>query len=343
MSQPDVKHFFLQPAMGDDFYASGAWQIFDRMAGLVAGAEVLTYRRREDGYRFLDDLGRDELAAATVWIYWHSHFPELAERLAGVPRVTVFSQAWDFAPRIPARWPVVCLSRYLAAEWSLLHPWRLVLFLGAALHPAARNLGASRDLDVVVHRRKGTPYLHRRLVPALAGRLRVEEITERLPQEDFFALLNRCRVYLYHFHRSIWGSLEGFGMQPLEAIACGAIPVSNAYGGLADYLEAPVNSRKIATWSLAYDVAQIEQAVREHDGGNPDQAKIRERYGEEAFRTRFAAVERALDHYFTHAAGERPDDFELAAPPPPWHRRAWYALYRGVKGGLKRARGVRPH
>src|SRR6185503_6761786 len=104
----------------------------------------------------------------------------------------------------------------------------------------------------------------------------------------------RSRVYLYWMHRQVTGVLEGFGMQPLEAIACGATPVSNLYGGLSDYLEPPWNCRKIGVHSLEYDVLQIRRAVEEHGGGNPDEEKVRSLYGEEAFLDRFPRIEREL-------------------------------------------------
>ena len=115
-----------------------------------------------------------------------------------------------------------------------------------------------------------------------------------VPQEAFLELLNRSRAYLYWVHKQIHGMwiYEGFGMQPLEAIACGATPVANAYGGLSDYLEAPYNSRKIGVHSLEYDLLQIERAVREHDGSNPDEERLRQLYSEERFTRAFEAVER---------------------------------------------------
>ena len=351
MSAPMPKHWFLQPSMEDPFYVCGGWQIFNRaceLAGRMRETELVTYRHREAGHRYLDDVPRAELESGIVWVYWSSHLRELAERLAGCPRVAFYAMNEDYGRHFgqitPPEWPIVALSRFVAAHYALREPWRQILYLGPALHPAAVNRGGPRDLDVLVHVRKTTPYLRHELIPALEARLAVKVLREWVPQEEMLALLNRSRTYLYWVHRQIQGLWihEGFGMQPLEAIACGAMPVSNAYGGLSDYLEAPWNSRKIGVHSLEYDVLQIERAARGHDGTNPDEERLRRLYGEEEFARRFEAVERELLFYFENRPDAPPQSFDIEPRRPPLHRRPYVWLHRTVRRAYKELKGIRP-
>lgn len=344
-----MKHWFLSPSLQDPFYVCGGMQIFHRAFELVSRtreAERITYRHREQGVRYLDDVDPAELEAGVLWVTWQAHVTELARRLARYPRVVLYAQNTDFGPHqgqeTPARWPIVCLSRYIAADFSLREPWRLLLDLPPVLHPAARNLHGERDVDVLVHRRKGNHYLLDELVPALQKRLRVEVLDRWMPQEELFAWLNRSKVYLYWMHRQATGVLEGFGMQPLEAAACGAIPISNVYGGLSDYLEPPWNCRKIGVHSLEYDVLQIERAVAGHAGGNPDEERFRGIYGEEAFHARFACVEEELLFYFERCPAGPPQVFAVEPPPPPLLRRPYVWLHRQVRRRYKRMRGILP-
>lgn len=342
------KHWFLLPAIDDPFYVCGGWQIFRRAAALVGerrDAEVITYRHREEGRRFLDDVPREALAEGMVWITWQSHVIELAERLAGLPRVVLYAQNADFGRDhgqvTPPAWPIVCLSRFIAADYAVRDPWRALSVLPPVLHPAARNPGGERDIPVLVHQRKNVPYVRNELIPALRRRLHVEVLDRWMPQEDFLATLGRSRVYLYWMHRQVAGVFEGFGMQPLEAAACGALPVANAYGGLGDYLEAPWNCLKIGTWNRDFDVEQIVWAAERHDGTNPDEARLHEVYGVDAFHRRFERVEAALELYFAKRSGA-PEAFELAPPPPPLHRRPYEWLYRKTRRAYKRWRGILP-
>lgn len=347
-----MKHFFLQPSLVDPAYVCGGWQIFNRaaeLAGRLRDVEVLTYRHREAGTRYLDDVPAEELHAGLVWTYWSAHVTELSRRLAGHPRVVLYAMNTDYGRDhgqvTPPAWPLVCLSRFLAAAWSEADPWRLVHYLGPVLHADARNPRREREVDVLAHVRKLPPYVRRELLPALVeSGLRVEEVGDWRPQEEMLALFQEARVYLYWVHRQIGGLWihEGFGMQPLEAIACGALPVSNLYGGMSDYLEPPTNCRKIGVWDLAYDVEQVTRAAREHDGGNVDEERLRRRYSADTFLARFPEIERDLLAYFSGRRGQRPQAFSLMPPREPLSRRLRAGAYRFVRRRYKRLRGILP-
>ncbi len=345
------KHWFLQPSLEDSFYICGGWQIFNRAADLIGKireAEVITYRERETGARHLDDVPREELAKGILWVTWQSHVTELSRRLEGFEHVVLYAQNIDFGATAgqitPTAWPIVCLSRYIAADYAIREPWRHLPVLPPVLHPAARNTGSARDIDVLVHKRKNVPYVRNELIDAVASRCNTEVLDRWIDQKEFLGLLGRSKVYLYWNHQFMEGIYEGFGMQPLEAIACGAFPVSNAYGGLGDYLEAPWNSLKIGTWNLDFDVHQILGAVRDHDGANPGEKTAQEQYSEERFYERYASLEASLFDYFDFldAHGGAPQTFAVKPPPPPLHRRPYEWLYRTSRRAYKRWRGILP-
>jgi glycosyltransferase involved in cell wall biosynthesis len=70
-------------------------------------------------------------------------------------------------------------------------------------------------------------------------------------------------VYLYD-SAEYWaqqGVSEGFGLQPMEALACGCQVFSSVNGGLSDYLDPGFNCYKIAGYSKEYDVQRILKVV----------------------------------------------------------------------------------
>jgi glycosyltransferase involved in cell wall biosynthesis len=72
-------------------------------------------------------------------------------------------------------------------------------------------------------------------------------------------LFNRAKVYLYD-SAEYWAQQrvsEGFGLQPMEALACGCQVFSSVNGGLSDYLDPGFNCYKIAGYSQEYDIKRI--------------------------------------------------------------------------------------
>lgn len=346
-----MKHFFLVPSLQDRRYKCGGLMIFVRTCELVsrqADTEIITYRHRESPLRYLDDVPRDELQNGMVWICWQPHFAELAERLSGVQHVVPYLMNTDYGSHggehMPEHWPLVCLSRYIAADYAVKQHWRHISYLGPVLHAEARNRGGTRDIDVLVHLRKNTRYVRDMLIPALQKRARVEVLDGFIPQEAFLALLNRCHTYLYWVHKQIPGVWihEGFGLQPLEAIACGCLPVANFYGGLSDYLEAPHNCCKIGTHSMAFDVEHILAAAAAHNGHNPDEERVHELYSETRFAADFAQITQSLAFYFSHTVGKPHDVFDIEPPRIAWWRQPREWLYQRVMRAYKRSHRIRP-
>ena len=115
---------------------------------------------------------------------------------------------------------------------------------------------------MLVQTRKSSRYVRDQLVPALrkAG-LSVEVQTGWV--EDLVGLFNRSTVYLYD-SAEYWrgrGVSEGFGLPPLEAMACGCVVFSSLNHALADHAEPGWNLHQIGCGRLAFDVRRIQAAV----------------------------------------------------------------------------------
>jgi glycosyltransferase involved in cell wall biosynthesis len=121
--------------------------------------------------------------------------------------------------------------------WGEKAPNALIYYLPNQIGSEFLNLGLERDIDVLVQGRKSSKYLLNRLVPALRPHCRVKVLDSYV--EDLVGLFNRSRVYLYDSaeYWAVNGLTEGFGLPPLEALACGCTVFSSVNSALADYLD----------------------------------------------------------------------------------------------------------
>lgn len=329
----------LLPGISAPAWRFGGRLIAETFAALLdrrVPTRILTYRDREEGVPFLEDVlqaedgaGRDDLFVVT----WGPHVEELIERLAG-RRVVYYAQSTGWKLRLPESVPVLCLSRYILAYWMLHAPHNPLFLLGPVLDPGCRDLGMERDLDILFVERKSTAYLRDVLVPALHERWNVHVVRDFLPRAELIRLYNRARVYLYSSAPTDSGWLEGFGFQPLEALVCGCTVFSNLHGGLSDYLDPEVNAFKIETYSLDYDLDRIGRAVRGELRGAVDRKELAQRYSEEAFEKRIDRFLPALELFFARAESSMPDIQALVAPfppPHPWWRRLFSSARRQLR------------
>ena len=257
--------------------------------------EIVTYEDREPDHPFLDD---DYLAAApddTLWlITFGPHVSRLFERLHG-RRVVYYAQSAGWSIDMPAGATILCISRFVMAYWAQWAPGARLFLVPPTLDPACRNHQREREIDVLYLSRKTTPYLHDELVPRLRERCRVETVEEMLPLRDVLDLFNRAKVYIYDFAPSsdrAW--VDGFGLQPLEAIVCGCAVFTTVSGGPCDYLDPGVNCSQISGDS-ARDLDAILSSVSTHRGGNRDQDALREHYSEAALKQRLRVLIEELE------------------------------------------------
>jgi glycosyltransferase involved in cell wall biosynthesis len=293
--------------------------------------EVVTSHDVSEGHRALDEALADADPADLFVVTWGPHVQELLERLRG-RRVVYYAQSPGWGITVPPGVAVVTLSRFLLAYWAERAPHQPVNLLPPVLDPRCVDPGGARDIDVLFLSRKSTPYLAERLVPALAEQCRVHVQDETIDRGDLIGLYQRARIYVYSSAPADYGTaagsgtwLEGFGLQPLEALACGCAVFSNVHGGLADYLEPDVNAWKLETHSLAHDVGRVLAAVRGDRTPAVDAPGLRTTYSEAAFHERVARLLPAWEEYFA-AVEAGPGDF--GPGPGPRRRGRRWALRR---------------
>jgi glycosyltransferase involved in cell wall biosynthesis len=256
------KLYFLVPGTGGKFACGGLWAELKTLdlAQQVCAAEVVTYRQRETGVLFLDDLLQqmevENARHAIFVISWGFDVAKLAVRLKRHP-VVYHAHSAGYGFSLPSQVPIITVSRNTLGYWGQKAPHSLIYYLPNQISDEFTNLNGDRDLDVLVQARKSSTYLLQDLIPALEQQCRVEVVQAYVA--DLPGLFNRAKVYLYD-SAEYWaqqGVSEGFGLQPLEAIACGCQVFSSVNGGLSDYLDPGFNSHKIACYSKEYDVQRI--------------------------------------------------------------------------------------
>ena len=166
-----------------------------------------------------------------------------------------------------------------------------------------------RQVDVLVQRRKSSPYVLDILVPALRKRGLVVEVQDGWV-DDLVALFNGASVYIYDsadYWRSA-GVTEGFGLPPLEALACGCVVFSSLNHALADTLTPSKTMHQLGCGSLSYDVERIFAAAKcpwQWHGSKPDIDQLLEIYAEsnclEQWRLALSEIEKGFP-YWDHTA-----------------------------------------
>ena len=254
-----------------------------RLVSGIAPVEVVTYRQRQSEHPYLDDLlaaeplaGPSRLAGAEapLWIVsWGFDVPQLLRRLRGRP-TAYHAHSSGYGFDLPAGVPVLAVSRNTLGYWGDRAPRSPLFLVPNALEPQWLERGArpgssaalvepaSRPIDVLVQQRKCSSYVLQQLVPALRARgLRVEVQSGWV--DDLVDLFNSASVYLYD-SADYWrgrGVSEGFGLPPLEALACGCVVFSSLNHALADTLDPGRIGHQIGCGSLESDVERIAAAV----------------------------------------------------------------------------------
>ena len=309
-----------------------------RLVSEIAPVEVVTYRQREPDHPYLDDLLRAEPSPAeALWIVsWGFDVPKLLRRLKGRP-VAYHAHSSGYGFDLPPGVPVLAVSRNTLGYWGNRAPRNPLFLVPNALElqwleRGARHSGASRPIDVLVQQRKSSTYVLQQLVPALRARgLRVEVQSGWV--DDLVDLFNSATVYLYD-SADYWrgrGVSEGFGLPPIEALACGCVVFSSLNHALADLLDPGRLGHQIGCGTLAADVERIAEAVAEPEGWRADPealAALLAASGEEALIHRWRQALHCLEQYWLHLAAGRA---ALRVTP------VWLLRLRGVAARLWRS------
>ena len=269
----------LVPGTGPSFRCGGLSVALQtaRLLSQLRPTEVVTYRVREPSHPFLDDLLHQEDAPGeALWLVsWGFHVPMLLRRLRG-RRALYQAHSSGYGFDLPPGVPVVAVSRNTLGYWGDRTPRNPLFLLPNALEPqwldrgARQNVSEMRPIDVLVQQRKSSDYVLKQLVPALRSRgIRVEVQSGWV--DDLVDLFNSAKVYLYDSadHWRAAGVSEGFGLPPLEAMACGCVVFSSLNHALADTLTPGEMGHQIGCGSLNYDVESIVAAVAEPEHWRP--------------------------------------------------------------------------
>lgn len=255
--------YFLVPGTTGQFACGGLFAELKtlKLAQQICTAEVVTYRQREPKTLFLDDvLQRADLNQVIFVISWGFDVPKLAKRLRS-HNLLYHAHSAGYGFRVPASVPIITVSRNTMGYWGQWAPHSLIYYLPNEISDRFCNLNQTRDIDVLVQVRKSSQYLLQELVPALQERCNVFVLDAFV--DDLSQLFNRAKVYLYD-SAEYWareGVTEGFGLQPMEAAACGCQVFSSVNHGLSDYLDPGFNCQKIAGYSCEFDVQRILKAL----------------------------------------------------------------------------------
>lgn len=257
------KLLFLLPGTTPQFFAGGLTAELKtlKLAQQICEAEVVTYRQREKDRLFLDDALADPRYRESIFIVsWGFDVPTLIRRIGDRPTVYhAHSSRYGFS--LPPRVPIITVSRNTMGYWGEKALGSLIYHLPNEISPAFQNRQMPRDIDVLVQARKSSEYLLQQLVPALQPRCNVVLLDRYV--EDIVGLFNRAKLYLYD-SAEYWGRYrltEGFGLPPMEALACGCQVFSSVNHALADYLDPGFNCQKISAYATGYDVERILKSV----------------------------------------------------------------------------------
>ena len=268
----------LVPGTGTRFRSGGLNVALQtaRILRQLCPTEVVTYRVRENGYLYLADLlEQEKKPGKALWLVcWGFDVPKLFRRLKGRP-VIYHAHSTGYGFDIPPGLPVVSVSRNTLGYWGNRAPRNPLFLVPNALEQhwidygdrsvvANNSHGKRRSFDVLVQERKSSPYVLNSLVPALRQRgLSVE--VQKGWTDDLVGLFNNSKVYLYD-SSEYWrarGLSEGFGLPPLEAMACGCVVFSSLNNALSDFLTPGETSHQLGCGSINFDVQQIAAAVKD--------------------------------------------------------------------------------
>jgi hypothetical protein len=251
------------------------------LVGSLRSTELVTYRQREADHPFLADLLEQERSpGSALWVVsWGFDVPALLRQLQGRP-VAYHAHSSGYGFALPPGVPVLAVSRNTLAYWGEKASRQPLFLVPNALQSKWLERGertplGRRPIDVLVQRRKNSRYVLEELVPELRGAgLKVELQSGWV--DDLVDLFNSATVVLYD-SADYWrgrGVSEGFGLPPLEALACGCVVFSSLNHALADTLDPGWVGHQIGFGSLAADVERIVAAVRDPSAWQGDPIRL---------------------------------------------------------------------
>ena len=293
------KLYFLLPGTKGKFGGGGLWAELNTcaLAQQVWDAEVVTYRQKESDRLWLKDLLPQCQPKSVMFIVgWGFDVSKLIAQLKG-QNIIYHAHSAGYGFNLPPDIPIITVSRNTMGYWGQQSANGLVYYLPNQISDRFSNLNQPRDIDVLVQTRKSSQYLLKSLIPALQSRYRVEVIDRYV--EDLVGLFNRSKIYLYDSaeYWAVSGVTEGFGLPPLEALACGCQLFSSVNHGLSDFLDPGFNCHKIAGYSLDYDLDRIESVLSSPKSPSSPESLLAE-YRSANLTARLQGILTEIDRFF---------------------------------------------
>lgn len=309
--------YFLFPAMNIQSGGHVAQIKLLEIAKTLAPSFAVTYETRYQDLLFLDDLLKGSDAEDGIFfLHWGPHVPGLIQRLEG-KNVVYVAYSTGYAFSLPPGVPILAVSRHTMAYWGRHAPGSPIYHLPPEISPEFTNHHRKRDIDILVQKRKSSRYLLDELVPLLSRRSKVVVLDSWLSSLEESEIFNRSKVYLYD-SVEYWynnGLSEGFGLPPLEALACGCVVFSSVNDALSDYLDPGFNCFQIRSISAEYDAERILKAVREWQDA-PSEPSLLHFYRRGAIQGRFKQILMYLEEYFAARKTFPASTAELVLSPP---------------------------
>ncbi len=310
------------------------------LVGALRATELVTYRQREPDHPFLADLlEREQPPGSALWVVsWGFDVPALLRQLRGRPMAYhAHSSGYGFS--LPPGVPVLAVSRNTLAYWGEKASRHPLFLVPNALQPKWLERGerasqGRRPIDVLVQRRKNSRYVLEELVPELRGAGLTVELQSGWV-DDLVDLFNSASVVLYD-SADYWrgrGVSEGFGLPPIEALACGCVVFSSFNHALADTLDPGVVGHQIGFGTLAADLERIQAAVSDPATWRCDPERLglllRE-CSEPVLLERWHQALEAIDAHWHRCLAEGAEPLQA---PPPWRLR-WGQRLERLRGLL---------
>ena len=326
------KLLFLLPGTTQQFFAGGLTAELKtlKLAQQICDADIVTYRQVEKDRLFLNQVLADPRYQDCIFVIsWGFDVPRLIERLGDRPTVYhAHSSGYGFT--LPARVPIITVSRNTMGYWGEKALGSLIYYLPNEISPAFENRQQPRDIDVLVQVRKSSEYLLQQLVPALQPQCNVVLLDSYV--DDLVSLFNRTKVYLYD-SAEYWGRYrltEGFGLPPMEALACGCQVFSSVNHALADYLDPGFNCHKIAGYATGYDTQRILQTVKNWQDDPQTSPDFFVPYRSEQLVPRLRTLLQEINTFFDYQPQQQSDIPQLT------RRRVAYLTLKRIAAKIKR-------
>lgn len=275
----------------------------DSQSGIRA-VSYATYQSKHDSTPWLDSLltippSND---TNTYCIHYGPHISALLKKLKG-RRVIYFCHSTGWKINLPSDLPIIAVSRHCMGYWAKRQPSNPLYLLPNIVEdrfklPTPKHINSSvkRPIDVLVLKRKMSSYLIHDLVPALLQQslnvLIIDDWDTRVEER-----MQQSKIFLYD-SSSYWKThkaSEGFGLPPLEAMACGCTIFSSLNDGLSDFLDPLFTCRQLLVSHLDKDVENIVAATKVWT--EPEASpQILAQFRSDALRERLSRITQDINH-----------------------------------------------